>query len=209
MGSAARGASADLVRRFSDRDAGVRIAAAKSVWLIEHQADLSVPILIAALEDPHAGTQAKFALGEIGPQAARSVPALVRCLEEETVTRPLRTPPTSALALARIGAAAVPNLIPLLRNARPEIRTSAAITLGFIGAPSTNAAPDLLPLLSDPALEVRQATALALGSIEPDNRDLIPALKRLARDDDIFLASSAASMLRHLDPAAAAELKME
>ncbi len=209
MGSSAHSASPNLVMCFGDRNTSVRIAAAKAIWLIEHRADLAVPILIAALRDRSCGTDAQFVLGEIGPDASQAIPALVRSMEQETVTRPLRTPPTSALALGRIGAAAVPSLIPLLHHERSEIRTSAAIALGFIGAPATNAAPDLLPLLSDRTLEVRQATALSLGSIEPDNRELIPALKRLARDDDIFLASSAASMLRHLDPAAAAELGVE
>lgn len=196
----ARDATARLMTRFSDRDANVRIAAAKAVWLITRRAELSVPILIRALADREAGGPATFVLGEIGRDATAAIPALVQALQTEQVHRPLRTPPSAALALGRIGLAAIPALLPLLEHPKAQVRISSAITLGFMGGSATNAVPNLLPLLQDNDLEVRQATAIALGSIQPANPEIIPALKQLARDDDIFLASAAASMLRDLDP---------
>ena len=198
-----------LAQRLSDRETAVRVKAAQAIWRIDRKAELALPVLIAALRDRHAGGDAKFVLGEIGPAATEAVPALVQSLREERVGRPLRTPPSSALALGRIGAAAIPELIPVLKTDYPEVRTSAVIALGFVGKDAQDAVPYLMPLLSDKSLEVRQATALALGSIEPENRELVPALKQLARDDDIFLASAASAMLRHLDPNAATELGLE
>ncbi|HKQ38416.1 MAG TPA: HEAT repeat domain-containing protein [Verrucomicrobiae bacterium] len=200
---------AALTEKLSDADSGVRVKAAQAIWRIDRDAELTVPVLVHALRDRHAGSDAKFVLGEIGPAAKSAVPALVQSLREERVGRPLRTPPSSALALGRIGAPAVPELVPVLKNDHPEVRTSAVIALGFIGKAAHDAAPHLMPLLDDNNLEVRQAAALALGSIEPDNRELVPALKQLARDDDIFLAGAASAMLRNLDPAAALELGLE
>lgn len=198
-----------LTQKLADPEAEVCVKAAQAVWRIDRDGNLAVPVLVRALRDRHAGMEAKFVLGEIGPAAKDAVAALVQSLREERVGRPLRTPPSSALALGRVGAAAVPALIPVLKTDYDEVRTSAVIALGFVGKPAHDAVPYLMPLLKDKSLEVRQATALALGCIEPDNRDLIPALKQLARDDDIFLAGAASAMLRHLDPAAAAELGLE
>lgn len=198
-----------LTAKLSDTETGVRVKAAQAIWRLDRDAELTVPVLVRALRDRHVGSDAKFVLGEIGPAAKKAVPALVQALREERVGRPLRTPPSSALALGRIGAPAVPELIPVLQNDHPEVRTSAVIALGFIGKAAHDAVPHLMPLLADKNLEVRQAAALALGSIEPDNHELVPALKQLARDDDIFLASAASAMLRNLDPAAALELGLE
>lgn len=200
---------AALTQKLSDSETTVRVKAAQAIWRIDRDADVTVPILIRALRDRRAGCDAKFVLGEIGPAAKDAVPALVQSLREERVGRPLRTPPSSALALGRIGAPAVPELVPVLKSDIGEVRTSAVIALGFIGKGAHDAVPHLMPLLADKNLEVRQAAALALGSIEPDNRDLVPALKQLARDDDIFLAGAASAMLRSLDPAAAIELGLE
>jgi HEAT repeat protein len=205
----AKEAAAKLITRFSDRDTKVRIAAAKAVWLITHRAELSVPILVHTLKDREAAGHATFVLGEIGHDAVAAIPALIQTLQAERVYRPLRTPPSAAIALGRIGPAAVPALLPLLEDSRTHVRISAAITLGFIGTAAADAVPRLLPLLKDKDLEVRQAAAIALGSIEPKNPDIIPALKQLARDDDIFLASAASAMLRDVDPAAAQELRLE
>ena len=198
-----------LAQKLSDPEACVAVKCAQALWRIERKPDLAVPVLIRALRDRRAGSDAKFVLGEIGAAAKDAVPALVQSLREERVARPLRTPPSAALALGRIGAPAVPELISELTNGHSEVRTSAAIALGFIGNPAHDAAPHLMPLLADKNLEVRQAAALALGAIEPDNRELVPALKELARDDDIFLAGAASAMLRNLDPAAAVELGLE
>lgn len=198
-----------LRQKLSDPEPSVRVKAAQAIWRVDCDAALVVPVLIRALRDRTAGGDAKFVLGEIGPAAQDAVPALVQSLREERVGRPLRTPPSSALALGRIGRPAVLGLIAVLKNDYPEVRTSAVIALGFVGKAAQDAVPYLMPMLADKNLEVRQATALTLGSIQPDNHDLVPVLKQLARDDDIFLASSASAMLRHLDPAAATELGLE
>lgn len=202
-------AIAPLTAALADPDGVVRVKAAQALWRIDRRGEPLLPVLTKALRDRTASSDAKFVLGEIGPDAKPAVPALVQALREERVGRPLRTPPSSALALGRIGAAAVPELITALKNEHAEVRTSAVIALGFVGKPAQDAVPFLMPLLADNNLEVRQATTLSIGAIQPDNRALLPVLKQLARDDDIFLASAASAMLRQLDPAAAVELGLE
>ncbi|MCI0748196.1 MAG: HEAT repeat domain-containing protein [Verrucomicrobia subdivision 3 bacterium] len=204
IGASAQSALAKIKTNFNDRDTRARIAAARAFWRIARDADAAVPVLTSALRDPSSGWEASLALGEIGPAAREAVPALVETMKRERVPRPLRGPPSSALALGRIGAAAVPELVKTLGNEEPRIRTAAAIALGFIGEDAHAAAPTLIPLLADSHPEVRQAATLGLGSIDPERRELVPALVVMARDDDIFLSSAAATALQKIDPAAAA-----
>ncbi len=196
-------------KKLSDRDTGVRVAAARSLWLIDDEGDQVVPVLIDALNDRSVGWQAPFVLGEIGPQARGAIPALVEALKRERVPHPLRAPPSVALALGLIGPAAVPDLIATLHDDKASVRTGAAIALGFIGLPAKDAVPTLITLLKDKELEVREASALSLGAIGTETKEIIPALKELIRDEDIFVSNAAAAALRKIDPAAAAEAGLE
>jgi HEAT repeat protein len=198
-----------LEKALYDRDTGVRVAAARSLWILDGNPERVVPVLIAALKDQVVGWQAPFVLGEMGAKANEAVPALIEALKQERVPRPLRTPPSAALALGQIGPAAVPGLIATLHDAQPSVRTGAAIALGFMGISAQAAVPALITLLNDKELEVRQASALSLGAIGPATRELLPALKELARDEDIFVSNAAVTALRKIDPAAAAEIGVE
>jgi HEAT repeat protein len=189
-----------LTQTLSDEDGSARVAAARALWQIDGRSRSLVPVLTAALQDADAGWQAVLVLGEIGPEAADAVPALIATLKQEKVPRPLRTPPGSAIALGKIGVGSVPALIECLRDSQPRIRTSAAIALGFVGPKAEAAVPALTGLLSDSDLEVRQAAALGLGDINLHIRELPPALAALTHDDDIFVSASAASLLRKIDP---------
>jgi HEAT repeat protein len=168
-----------------------------------------LPALTEALKDRTVGWQAALAIGEIGPSAAEAVPALIEALKQEQVPRPLRTPPSSALALGRVGPVAVPPLIEVLKDSRASVRTSAVIALGLVGVDARAAAPALFELLKDKDSEVRSASALSLGAIDSANKDLVPVLKVLSREDDIYISSAAISALRRIDPAAAAEIGPE
>ncbi len=209
IGSSSRAVLPQLMDRLRDQNTGVRIAAAKAVWLVSGQTETVVAVLIEALPDKQVGWQAPFILGGMGPHAHAAVPALIEALKLEKVPRPLRTPPSTALALGKIGAAAVPRLVETLQSEQPRVRTGAALALGFIGPEAKAAIPRLVELLSDQELEVRQAAALSLSSIRPETKELLPALKEMIRDDDIFLSSTAAFVLRKVDPVGAAELGLE
>jgi HEAT repeat protein len=193
-------ASGDLTAALGDKDTAVRIAAARALWHIRREAEPLLPVLTTALRDAKAGWQAIFLLGEIGPEAAAAIPSLIVALKQEKVPRPLRMPPSSAIALGKVGIAAVPELLECLRDAQPRVRASAAIALGFVGPKAKAAVPALAKLLADHAPEVRQAAALNLGEIDLHTEELPAVLAALIRDDDIFVSASAASLLQRIDP---------
>ena len=193
-------ASGDLTAALGDKDTAVRIGAARALWHIRREAEPLLPVLTTALHDAKAGWQAIFLLGEIGPEAAAAIPSLIVALKQEKVPRPLRTPPSSAIALGKVGIAAVPELLECLRDAQPRVRASAAIALGFVGPKAKAAVPALAELLTDHAPEVRQAAALSLGEIDLHTKELPAVLVALTRDDDIFVSASAASLLQRIDP---------
>ena len=207
LGPLAKSATAALSRALSDRDAGGRVAAAKALWLVGGQPDRVVPVLIEALQDPRVRWQASFVLGEIGPGAGEAASALIAALKQEKVPRALRAPPSSAVALGRIGRAAVPDLIRTLQDQESSARTSAAIALGMMGPQAEQAIPGLVRLLDDPDEEVRQASVLSLGAIAPQTKELLPALLKMMGEDDIFIRSMAAAVLQRIDSGAAAEVR--
>jgi HEAT repeat protein len=87
---------------------------------------------------------------------------------------------------------AVVLLTPLLHDENPEIRRTAAESLGKIGDQTT--AVSILPLLGDPDPTVRTAAARALGRMaSPPTQEVVDALTR-ALQDPIDSVKQAASM---------------
>jgi HEAT repeat protein len=208
LGTDATSACAELHQRLKDKHPDVRVACAKAVWMIQRDADASVPVLIAALQEP-VSWEAALVLARIGPSASNAVPALIERLKREKVPRPLRETCVAALALGQIGPASVPALVPVLSNTDPRVRTSAALALGYVGAHAASATPQLVRLLNDPDGDVRRAATLSLGTIDPSRKELVSALLAMANDEDIFLQSLAASTLERIDPIAAASVRRE
>jgi HEAT repeat protein len=210
MGASAAASAPHVRQRLADPDTNVRVASAKALWQITGDATASVPVLIATLNRPNAWDSA-LALGAMREAASNAVPALINLIQREKVPRPLREMPVSALALGQIGMPAVPALIEITTHRDARVRTSAAISLGFVGAKAEPAIPHLVPLLRDSDADVRRAATLALGNIDSGEHAsaLVPALIRLANDEDIFLSSLAASTLERVAPEAAASVRRE
>lgn len=124
---------------------------------------------VAALRDGDFPRRAEAitALGEAGRAAADAVPALVGVFRETEVS-PLQ--PLAALALARLGPRAVPQLEKALADPAAEVRAGAALALGLIGRPARAAAPRLTRLLLDPDRLVRTTAAGALSRVDPPSR---------------------------------------
>jgi HEAT repeat protein len=182
-----------------DSDRSVVLQAAKSLWLIQHDASALVPVLTPLLDTPECW-RAAYLLGEIGNRAAPAIPALARLLSEEHVPRPFRTPPSSAFALGKIGSAALPELLVLLENKDVRIRMNALMALGFMGANGKEAIPQLLQHLHDSDSEIRNTTALTLASIGAEPDQIIPPLSDCLRAEDIYMRSAAAAVLRKIAP---------
>lgn len=134
-------------------------------------------------------------------------------------------------ALQKIGSAAVPYLVKLLKRKdgflkkqylgvveklppwfgksfpRPvlnahEIRRKAVLVLGEIGPSARQAVPQLIKLLKDPDTEVRLATAHCLGAIGTEASESIAALAATSKGDpDPFVRGNACYALGKIGPA--------
>lgn len=94
---------AALTAALDDRDAGVRLCSAQSLWVLLDARTLPVvPVLEAALGDParEIRWRAAFLLGRLGSRARPSVPALLATLRDPDP----QVRDSAAEALAAIGA---------------------------------------------------------------------------------------------------------
>lgn len=128
--------------------------------------ELAVQTLQTALTDAALSVraQAARALGQIGPSAAMTAPALISLLqdEDETVRQ------AAIEAVGKVGGSAamiVDALTPMLSDASPLLRASAARELGSLGEAAREAFPQLAALLLDRDDAVREAVAEAIGQI--------------------------------------------
>ncbi len=88
----------------------------------------------------------------------------------------------------------VPRLVELLQDSDPEVRRTAAESLGKIASPTATAA--LVLSLTDPDPLVRQYSAWALGNVGEDALDeaAMPLLARLEDPDDEVKAAAALAL---------------
>ncbi len=145
----------------------------------QYKDSAAVPGLLDALgdDDPRIRTAAVKALGEIGDPAA--VPQLLHIMNTER-DGDIRWLATGALG--KIGSAAVPGLLNMLRDEDWKVRRSAADAIWAMREPG--AVPGLLAALQDRNDVVRQAVAGALDAIgEGAVQPLIEALS--SRDPQI------------------------
>jgi HEAT repeat protein len=90
-------------------------------------------------------------------------------------------------------------LVALLEDHSPDIRWTAAESLGKIGDQSV--LPEVVPLLNDPVPEVRAAAARALGrTASPTDEAVIAGLTRLLADPDERVSEAAAIAIGDIEP---------
>lgn len=100
-------------------------------------------------------------LGLLGTNAAASASELALALRQSGG----RIRQEAALALVRIGPAAVPHLTEALRDASPQVRQAAAFALGEVGPAAREAIPLLAVRLGDGDEWVRRTCASALARL--------------------------------------------
>jgi len=198
-----REAELTLYSALDDPSEPVRHAAARALYRIG-PSPLDVPRLTAALKsaDPYVVGFATWTLGELGPDAAEAVPALLEALRDQPLGEGI-----GARSLAKLGgdaaSRAVPELIVALDSPERRHRFNAALALGRLGGRAAEARPSLIRLLrNDPDPSVRGHAARALGRIggEETVEPLIAALDDL----DGHVRSLAAQALGWLGPLASA-----
>jgi len=180
IGPAAEPAMPALIGALRDANRDVRSRAAYALGELQLKPELAVPALMAALEQDPAdlGTWYMQALGEYGSEATPAIPLLAKLLVDPVTCQ------DAELALAGIGAPAVPVLSSALTNSDPEVRYYAAVGLGAIGPEAAAAVPALLLALDDPVTNVRWQAAQCLGHIGEEAGQVVPALQGLLGDGD-------------------------
>jgi HEAT repeat protein len=90
-------------------------------------------------------------------------------------------------------------LLESIRDESPEVRRTAAESLGKIGDP--RAADSILPLMHDPAAMVREASLLAMGRLKPPATDGVVVLLTQALEDPVESVRQAAVVaIGDIDP---------
>jgi HEAT repeat protein len=157
-----RGLTEVLVNGLKDRDARVKVHAAKWLFRRNRQPSVVVPMLREAVTDRDwfVRLTAVETLGELGAEA-RVVPLLMAALEDRDAGVRL----AATEALARGGADAVPQLVEALKNKNARVRVGVVRALGMIGPAALKAVPELQGLKKDADAAVRAAVEEALGRI--------------------------------------------
>lgn len=90
-------------------------------------------------------------------------------------------------------------LLESIRDESPEVRRTAAESLGKIGDP--RAVDSILPLMHDPAAMVREASLLAMGRLKPPATDGVVVLLTQALEDPVESVRQAAVVaIGDIDP---------
>jgi HEAT repeat protein len=107
----------------------------------------------------------------------------------------------AARALGFLGAqaaAAIPELLGLLRDADEGVRCQAAESLGMVDGPAPEVLAALVGLLTDVSGPVRTSAAKSLGTLKKEAAQAVPALLPLLQDREEPVRQAAADALRQI-----------
>ncbi|HVC96148.1 MAG TPA: HEAT repeat domain-containing protein [Pirellulales bacterium] len=196
-------------------DAQVRLRSAELLIDVSTHMPEAIEALVELCRTADCGHRgmAADALGRIGPAAANASAVLARLLADEEFYivggdfygnggTSFEPGERAALALGRIGVAAVPALRAALKDDEPLARQHAAQALESMGPPARDALDDLMTALIDPNRRVRASAAKALGKMGDTGQTTVAALARALADRQLVVRTTAAAALGDLGPAA-------
>lgn len=157
-----------LAKAADDADPAVRVSALDG---LADSGKAAVPYLIAAIGNQRTAYWACLALGEIGPDAAPAVPAVMQVLAKDPRAEVRREAAMTLGAIGPAAASAVPVLTRSLEDREYGVRMGAVFALGRIGPAAASAEKALHRVEagnSPPVL--RTVTIWALASIHPENK---------------------------------------
>jgi hypothetical protein len=145
--------------------------------------------------DPNVRLAAAWALSQIGPKGAASVPTLRSSLVDSDP----RVRCLSAIAIREIGPTAVlaiPSLVNALGDPEPSVRASVAQAIGVMGAAAKTAVQPLAIRLTIPEEQsyVLRSVVVALGKIGPGAASALPALEDMVHAHRLAYIASASIM---------------
>lgn len=137
--------------------------------------------------------------GNAPPAVAAAVPALIRCLLEDTDPIVRRDAAVTLEKLDDYAVSAAGALVQLLHDENDEVRAAAASALGQMGSASLDAVPILVEISEDPSGLVRTAAVTTLGRLGTHiPAAALPALTRRLADDQSEVRCAAATALGRL-----------
>ncbi|WP_377477339.1 MAG: HEAT repeat domain-containing protein [Microcoleus anatoxicus] len=194
---------ASLIEKLKSNDEREIDAAIEKLVKIGEPA---IPALIEALRDKNLVVRQSAAqvLQRFGTSA---IPALVKASKDSDVR--VRRRAAALLNNMTYGSSLVsseaknvmPQLISLLKDSDPDVRSSVAPFLGRISQETKTVIPQLIPLLKDSDAGVRSSVAEAL-TIGEETETVMPQLIPLLKDSDAGVRSRAASALGKIGAAA-------
>jgi len=139
---------------------------------------LVVPALVLTLDDAdsHVRYTVAGALGSYGRQARSAAPSLAGLVKNDK-TSTVRWRAAHSVGLTGNVGVALPILIEALSSRNSHVQRFAAMGIGKLGPPATDAVPHLHKMLNDADAGVRVAVAEALWRIDRNTTDTLPVLK--------------------------------
>lgn len=217
-----------LMKALADPSDDVRAAAVWGLSILGPRAKDAVPVLLAALSDDSSSVNERAAaalvaiglpaveglvrilsdrkvdyivrqravesLGTMGPAAATAASSLAKGLDDREPS--IRY--ACAQALPKLGQAAVPAVVAMLKIDNSEARKSAAQVLGSIGADAKDSTVHLIGAMSDSSEGVRQSAVEAIGKIGPGAAEVVPELAKRLKDDEYAVRLASARALEVL-----------
>ncbi|HVE72474.1 MAG TPA: HEAT repeat domain-containing protein [Thermoanaerobaculia bacterium] len=142
------------------------------------------------------------ALGSIPAAAARSGPALVTALSGEAPDLASK----AADSLGKLGRAALPYVLPLIRSANEDIKERAVRVVVKMGPAATEAVPLIVPLIAADNWNVRYQVQEALTAMGPTPEVITALAAMVVTKDKEEAATEAIKMLGSYGPAASKAL---
>jgi HEAT repeat protein len=183
----------------NDNEEIVRLAA-ELIPFITDMPEAAVAPLAEALTSANTNVQAAAAngLAAAGPKAGAAVQQVADAITKYYPAKYDPKTPRSDnvesaywLALARIGAAAVPPTAKQLEHTNPLVRIQAAQTLGAIGPPAKVVKDALKKALGDATTNVRVEAAVALCALNEGEEDALKVMKQALDEPNSAIAAVA------------------
>lgn len=199
----------DLIKVVSGIHDDERQQALSILRAIGPEAAPAVPVLIETLDDKQfLRDRAIEALEAIGPPAKAAVPGLIKVLREGNTTS------HAELALASIGADAVPALFEGLKDKSADCRRMSVCALGKVKLPADLPMDDkaevsnkailaaISRMLKDNVLDVAREACWALEKIGAPAKDSVPDLIEAMNSKNGYLRQFSADALGSIGPSA-------
>jgi HEAT repeat protein len=185
----------------------VRVTAIETLVQIRRQPPVTVPALVAALQDPVPAVRyaAVTALLNLKWEMEQTLPPLLGRLKDPDLQVKSRT----AIGLTQLDAkkypdalaAAQPVLLEAVKSSVPQTRSDAASALPRVSVDKPDLAVEaLVPLLSDAESPVRAAAIASLGQLGPAAASTLPVVTGFLADPVPNVATRVPRAVMQIDP---------